>query len=134
MPVPDGYHVQSRTNRGLVVGGAVLFGNAYLLSFAGGLSVMADYNGDSRFAALLIPVVGPFITIGIAPDASLAKDNTKGAGTLLIIDGLAQLAGVALFAFGVTADRRVVVRNDLASSTAPEVIVGPTSASLRLRF
>lgn len=126
--VPPGYHVETRAHRGLVIGGAVTFSSAYLLSVLGAVSGATDGpKGPKRYLPLLVPVGGPFITIGTA--------DSKGAGTaLLTLDGLAQVGGVALFIIGLSTDQALLVRNDVRTSFVPAVELGPRSGSLRWSF
>ena len=64
----------------------------------------AGHNGE---AALYAPVVGPFIAMG---------SSSTATGTLfLAMDGLGQVAGAALLAYGIVSPKPVVVRNDLGS-------------------
>lgn len=126
--VPPGYHVETRAHRGLVIGGAVTFSSAYLLSVLGAVAGATDgAKGPKRFLPLLVPVAGPFITIGTA--------DSKGAGTsTLVLDGLAQTGGVVLFIVGLYTDQALLVRNDVRTSLVPEVELGPRSGSLRWSF
>jgi hypothetical protein len=75
---------------------------------------------------LVIPVAGPFITIGTA--------SSEGAGTLLLIlDGLAQTSGVVMFIAGLATEDTELVRNDILGAV-PEINVGPGAASARWKF
>ena len=109
-PIPPGYHVDTKIRKGLVIGGAVTFGVCYLFSalFASTLESANDALGSSNddYVPLYIPVVGPFITIGSA--------QSEGAGTfLLVIDGIAQAGGLAMFIAGLAAPSSELVRNDI---------------------
>lgn len=97
--VPSGYHVGTQARKGLVIGGAVAFGSLYMLSIA------AAASGGAR--SLLIPVAGPF--------AALGGIHSSGADVaMLIIDGVLQAGGIAMFVAGVAAPKTVLVRNDIA--------------------
>jgi len=108
-PIPPGYHPSTRIRGGLVGGGAGLFAGTYLISVlvaAVGQDLRADNGGANAAAPLFIPVVGPFITMG----------NVSGSATadvFLVIDGLAQAMGVAMFIYGLAVPKTVLVRNDL---------------------
>jgi hypothetical protein len=115
-PIPAGYHLETRTRRGLIVGGAVTFGTTYLLTVLTGLiaeSVNRATGGDGRSVApLYIPVAGPFI--------ALDTMNAEGAGVfVLVLDGLAQAGGVAMLFSGIAFPALKLVRNDVALSVHP---------------
>jgi hypothetical protein len=124
-PVPDGYHLQTRARRGLIIGGAVTFGSVYLLSAVVGLSLEAGDRalggtGDSYWP-LYVPLAGPFIAIGTT--------NAQGGGIFtLMIDGLAQVGGAAMLVGGIAAPATKLVRNDLALQVHP--IVGGGTVGL----
>jgi hypothetical protein len=109
-PIPPGYHASARAQKGLIIGGAVMFGVLYLLSavVAAGVSdanhaTGATWNDD----ALYIPAVGPFIQMS---GTSSALGNVT-----LAIDGAIQTGGIAMFVYGLTNPKTVLVRNDLGS-------------------
>ena len=53
----------------------------------------------------------------------------------MILDGISQVAGATMFIGGLLAEKKILLRNDLASPKAmPEIFIGPRSAALRLRF
>lgn len=133
-PPPEGYYVGTQSRRGLTIAGAAVFGGAYALSIIGALSALSDSNSEGGFEPLFIPVVGPFITMGTAEDASLGGDSALGA--LFLLDGLAQTGGAVMFIIGVVSgEKKVYKRNDVsAASPDPEVIIGPGSASVRWQF
>ncbi|WP_437819052.1 hypothetical protein [Sorangium sp. So ce1078] len=120
--VPEGYRVEERARRGLVIGGAVTFGVTYILSAMVGLvAESADRavggTGES-YIPLYIPLAGPFITIGTA--------DAKGGGVfVLMVDGLAQVAGAAMFIGGLAAPQQKLVRNDVSLSVKP-IVTGDT--------
>lgn len=126
--VPPGYHVETRAHRGLVIGGAVTFSSAYLLSILGAVAGATDGGkGPKKYLPLLIPAAGPFVTIGTA--------NSEGAGTaLLMLDGMAQVGGVVLFIVGMSTDQELLVRNDVRTGFVPRVDLGPRSGSLTWKF
>jgi hypothetical protein len=123
-PVPPGYHVEERSRRGLVIAGTVTFGSAYLISILGASSaVSSDENSADDFAPLFIPVAGPFITLGTADDAD-------GAAPIFILDGIAQVGGLALLIAGLAAQESILVRNPgVATGVVPEVSLGPRSTA-----
>jgi hypothetical protein len=58
------------------------------------------------------------------------------SSAVLTFDGITQTAGLLCILLGTFATEKVLVRIDppAAAMTAPEVLVGPGSASLRWRF
>jgi hypothetical protein len=112
-PIPYGYHAENRTRKGPIIAGSVLFGvtygySAFIASIGQDLS---SSGGSNKVASLYIPVVGPF--------AELFQSNSATADYLLVLDGAAQAVGVALFVYGMTTPRPLLVRNDLAFTVAP---------------
>ena len=110
-PVPDGYVKDTRVRAGLVIGGAVLFAVTYgmtaasggILSSAEEASIVGEEPDTEQFVPLYIPVAGPFIAID--------SMEAEGAGVaLLIVDGVAQTAGLAMFIAGLAAQEDVLKR------------------------
>jgi len=106
-PIPPGYRLDSRPRRGLVVGGISMLASAWGLSLIIGLSVdtLAAAFGDNKSVAwpLYIPVVGPFVGIGVF--------DSKAAGTfVLAVDGLVQAGGLAMIIAGFAAPEKRLVR------------------------
>jgi hypothetical protein len=111
-PIPHGYHPETRVRKGMVIGGAVVFGVPYLYSLLIA-SVGADVSGggSNPVASLAIPVLGPFIEMG--------ETSSSTAHFMLALDGAAQTAGAIMFIYGLTTPRNVLVRNDLAMTVVP---------------
>jgi hypothetical protein len=131
-PIPPGYALRSRADRSLLVAGSITFGAPYILSaLVAGSVVSSDATLGGRIAPLFIPCIGPFITIGTA--------RAESAPTVwLLLDGLAQSGGVALFITGLVAHESYLKRAaSLSQPTAllkPEVLVGPGTTQLKWRF
>jgi hypothetical protein len=102
-PIPPGYHVEEHARKGLVIGGAVMFGTMYLLT-ALGAAIVSDTGNNAT--ALWVPAVGPFIQMGQAGSAT--------GGFFLALDGLIQVGGLAMFTIGLAAPKTEAVRNDAA--------------------
>lgn len=91
-PLPPGYVVDTRPRVGLAVAGWVLFGSAYIPSIITAGFVI-DGDREAGAGALFVPGIGPFITLGTTSPGS-------GMGVVLVLDGLAQSAGLVM---GITA-------------------------------
>src|SRR5688572_23483325 len=63
-PEPVEYEYRSEPRKGLVIAGAVLLGVGWIIPALIGATALAD--GNEELGPLLIPVAGPFITIGTA--------------------------------------------------------------------
>ncbi|MBW2526993.1 MAG: hypothetical protein JRI23_22625 [Deltaproteobacteria bacterium] len=117
-PVPEGYRVESTPRYGLVAAGASVLASTWLISTVTAItldnedSVDDDPNFDDMYTPMLIPVVGPFITIGTA-DAS-----GTGAG-ILALDGVVQCAGLAMFIAGFAAPKKELVPTGLPVKVTP---------------
>jgi len=103
-PIPEGYHADSRPRMGMVVGGALTFGIPYLISIIGG--AIAIDTGSPNFWPLFVPVVGPFIQAGFVPSAT--------EKLLFVFDGLAQVAGAAMFIVGLAVPHTYLTRDRMA--------------------
>jgi hypothetical protein len=119
--VPEGYRVESRAHRGLIIGGAATLGSTWFLSLLIG-TVIDSFNngltGDRGSIAwpLYIPVVGPFIGIPVF--------DSSGSGTfLLLMDGFAQAGGAAMIIGGALTTQKRLVR---VAETQPSWTVLPT--------
>jgi hypothetical protein len=115
-PVPPGSYKSTKIRTGLVIGGAITFGTDYLITAlvgagAGEICSSGSANCISSADAklLIIPVAGPFTLLG------------AGAGTtadlFLVLDGLVQAGGLAMFIAGLAAPRTVLKHNDASKVT-----------------
>jgi hypothetical protein len=110
-----------------VWGGASLFALTYVASaFSATTGYTADDGTTSSRAAMWVPLVGPFVTLG--------STRPAGEDALLVLDGLAQLGGLTLFVYGLTASTPAVVPRDASGrvtlSIAPRVDRRDTGASI----
>lgn len=129
-PIPPGYTRIHRNRRKLVIAGSVLFATAYSISLMG--ATTAVLSGDARFATMYIPVAGPFITVGVARD-----DLPSGLRTVFLLDGLTQIVGAALLVTGIAWKEDFLQRTDSLETKralVPELLIGPGSAGVRMRF
>jgi hypothetical protein len=127
--VPPGYDLKTRPNRGLLSGGLVTFLVPYGISFLVGGVVALDGSDreQEEYGPLLIPVFGPFISLGMWNSVS-----EEGA-FLMLANGFAQTAGAAMITTAILMPDKYIER--MASLPGkPQVFVGPGSATLRLRF
>lgn len=136
-PIPPRYELKTRADRGLLIGGVVTFGTPYLVSAVSATFLLM--NGDPEnegFGPMLIPVAGPFISIGTAP-------YVEGPGIFwLAADGFTQALGVILMTAAFGSEDMYLERQDGASSPPtwkdvalhPTVVVGPGATALRWRF
>jgi hypothetical protein len=105
--VPAGYHVSTKPRTNLVVGGAVTFASLYAIT-AGTCAFIVAYGGSAAVFGF-IPIAGPFTLI---PTTS----GNAATDFFLVLDGLGQAAGAALFIAGFMAPKKMLVRNDVVSS------------------
>ena len=131
-PIPPGYHVEERTRTGLAVGGGVTFGATWLLSAAVGAGLSEawahddDISNDDTAWPLFIPVAGPFIGIG-------TMHASYGPGFMLVLDGLAETGGLAMFIAGLAAKKELLVRDDVYDAQVQVVpLAGPGMAGIAI--
>lgn len=126
-PVPPGYEIQTRTRMGMAKAGIATFVPLYALSalFAG------TYLGNEsrkaeEYGPLVIPVIGPFVTMGTS--------NLDGGSLFLLLNGVGQLTGAGLFLAGMLSDEKYLARKTAGLNLRPDVFVGPKSVSMRWEF
>jgi hypothetical protein len=117
----------SKPHAGLVAGGAVLFGTAYLAAVVTGSAFLSSSNNQNNFQSclpsmyytpncppgnqqiaagtLLIPFAGPFI-------AALAYRDPAWSINVALVDGTAQIGGLAMMVYAATHPRKVLVYGD----------------------
>jgi hypothetical protein len=88
-----------------------MLGGLWLISVLAGLSGdQGTYYGDGGWAALYVPVVGPWVGIGTL--------NASGVGAaVLVLDGLGQVGGAAMIVLGIALPKKQLIRDDLGKST-----------------
>lgn len=114
-PLPEGYHIEERANRGLVGGGVALFAVPYLIGVFGAISVQGE--GSSEW--LGIPLVGPWLALGqrdrscgeIGEPAPGGFDcfTDRAGASLLITSGVMQAVGAGMVALGLVSTREYAV-------------------------
>jgi hypothetical protein len=122
--VPQGYHVEERVRRGMVIAGAITLGVPYVigLSFASA----ADFENSSGWLA--VPALGPWLMMAFREDQCDENEeyysDCISDGVLrvyLTIDGLAQTAGAILLLVGIVDKKPRLVADDSA-----KIVVTPT--------
>jgi len=139
-PIPPGYRLVSRRRQSLLAAGAALFGGSYLISALTAGTVVAGYDKHRiEVAPLFIPFAGPFVTLATSRDAQLNDVDRRTNGVLLLVDGVAQLTGAALFIVGIATREPFLARTKGSYRPAearvmPEIFVGSRGAALRWQF
>jgi hypothetical protein len=125
-PMPWGYHREERVRKGEIVSGAILFGVPYIIStLTASAGADLSNSGESNPVGwLYLPVLGPFIEI--------SKSDSAEANEFLVIDGLCQGIGAALFFHGIYSPRPMLVRNDLALLSVTPASVGKDGTGMML--
>jgi hypothetical protein len=126
-PVPQGFEPTSRPSLGLLVGGAVLFGVAYIPSLG-----IAAGDEDTDFLPLAIPLAGPFITMRTA-------ESQDAATFWLGVDGVVQIAGATMFITSFITRQHYLKKQPtpmLGTATGPhaDLGVGPGSFTMKGGF
>lgn len=135
-PLPPGYHIEERVNRGLIGGGLALFGVPYLIGAFGAIST----QGEGNSGWLGIPVLGPWLALGNrssncgeigepSPGGFDCFTDRAGAG-LLVTSGVMQALGVGLITYGIINTREYAVADYAKVRFAP--IATPSSAGLMM--
>lgn len=133
-PVPPGYKIEERPIKGLVIAGSIVLGTAYFL----GLMIAADDDFPNKSGYLLVPALGPWLTLATRDD-HCSRDTPEDEriacvgdffiGFALVIDGAIQTGGAAMLLAGLLAERKYVVPDD----SAPRAGRGTFLSDLRLR-
>jgi len=111
-PIPQGYHLEERPRRGLIIGGALTLGIPWML----GVTIASTDDFSNASGWLIVPALGPWITIA-ARNKSYSCNNYPNSGsceddnavrTMLILDGLTQAAGTIMLIYGVSSTKKVL--------------------------
>lgn len=135
-PVPAGYHVEDRPRRGMLIAGPVILGVPYVL----GLTVASSENFPNSTGWLVVPALGPWITLAARHRSGLCTSDTFGTctssgvddsidsttRTFLILDGLAQATGAILFIYGLSSTKKVMARDFVGSLQLTPSQIGRT--------
>jgi hypothetical protein len=140
VPGPLGYKLVERRARKTVLAGLgmLLGGWAFncVLASAFVSSNNNSTNEDSnRMGWLLIPVVGPAISLGAFADGrDSSASGLEAAGLLLSLDLAFQLAATTVLITGLAHKEKVWQRPNASATVVPDVQVGPAGGSLRWKF
>jgi hypothetical protein len=120
--VPAGYHVEERPRKGLVITGTILLAVPYGF----GLAVAGGQNFPNSTGWLLVPGVGPWLTLlgrhksGNCTSSSNFNDCVDTSvddttRTFLIISGLMQTGGAIMLITGLASPKKVIARDFVGS-------------------
>ena len=127
-PVPPGYHGEKQVYVPLVMAGAIQLGTSWLtLGVPPGAILLAAGSESScsgctaAGATLLVPAVGPFLTMIVLG----AYGEAQPVGyVLLTVDGLIQGAGLGMLIAGLVMQEDVLVR----APGGPDVVIKPMAS------
>lgn len=122
-PAPPGYHVEEKPRTGLVIAGAITLGVPYVI----GLSFASSYNFGNSSALLIVPGIGPWLTLALHKDRCGSSSIESGFDCMndgfvrayLTIDGIAQTTGAILLILGIAAKKEHLVRDQSAIVVTP---------------
>lgn len=124
-PIPQGYQVEERVRKGAVISGAIIAGVPYAI----GVQVAAASGFDNKSYWLLVPGLGPFLTLSTRNDACDERDSDGDRpleclgdvflSMMLVLDGLMQTGGGVALTVGLTAKKKVLVRQQTSLRLAP---------------
>lgn len=124
-----GYELKTRSHKNLMTAGLITLLVPYGISFLVGAAVLLDGNDRQtrEYAPMLIPVFGPFVSIGL-----WERVSEEGAFAMLA-NGFAQAAGAAMITTAILMPEKYQERLGQLPGK-PQVFLGAGSATLRLRF
>ncbi len=123
-PIPAGYRLRRQPRRGLLIAGAIVTGVPWVISVTAATG--ADFDNKSGF--LLVPGVGPWLALlaGAGKDRDCGTEfcnaDKSGLRAALVLDGLVQSAGAAIFIIGIAVPRKRLVRDDVTLSFLPTTL------------
>ena len=135
-PVPQGFHVEERPRKGLVIAGSIVLGVPWVLgvTFAGG----ASPSFQNQTGWLVIPALGPWLTLATRSKSNNCNTSSSSLNdycndsddsairTLLVFDGLTQAAGTIMLIVGLASPKKVVTRDFIGSLHWAPAPVGKT--------
>ena len=136
-PAPQGtLRYVNRRQTGLIVGGAVTLGGAWLVSV--GIATLAasqttGYSTSLDFSEtwpLLLPIVGPWIQMKFTGSGPY----TDITNTFLVLDGVVQAGGLAMLIAGVATHQRVAIYAKNGIQLTPLLLSGSSGMLVSGRF
>lgn len=123
-PIPPGYKVEERVRKGAVISGAIILGVPYVI----GLNSAAAAGFENKSYWLIVPGIGPFLTLSTRDDSCDEDPNNSSKeaadclgdvfiNMLLVLDGLMQTAGGVVLTVGLTAKKQWLVREQAPAAS-----------------
>jgi hypothetical protein len=107
--IEEGYHVEKKIRRGLVVGGVLIAAGPHQITSII-TTIALDRNAHEDTAINYIPVAGPLVTVA-RWDYSLNDGWLQVAAFILVLDSLAQAAGLAMMSAALANPKLVQVKD-----------------------
>jgi hypothetical protein len=128
---PPGYHYEQKRFLAPILGGGVTLGVGWAASAVTGLigkiitMGISDGGPGTEFGPMFVPLVGPFITLGLQP----ANQRSDGFTAAAVVMGGGQIVGASLLIAGLAMGKQTVLvedepLDDLSFSVVP--VVGNT--------
>ena len=136
-PVPEGYRVEYRSRRGLVIAGSIVGGIAYGVS----LSVAISDNFSDKTGLLAIPVLGPWLNLAMSKgqkncsalsnstysysyssEYDSCQSDNDALKVVLVADGLMQFAGATMLTLGLALPTSKLVYRGVSMSVTPSPV------------
>ncbi len=120
-PIPENAHVMNRDHSGWIVGGGLTLVLSYSLTSAVAALALPmvmgqQLNNDTGFdlspMALLLPVVGPFVSFGFHQASSHPAQTSILLRTFSLISGVLQTGGLVMAAVGYLTQGMVLVYDE----------------------
>lgn len=126
---PAGYTEVSSNNRPLWIGGVTTFAaGCFVGIIAGGVADSEENHEDGRYLWWnLLPVAGPLVTAS-------SSEIGVGGKTMFVLLGATEAAGLGMLIGGLATKKKTWLRDDVAQTHEPELLIGAGSAGLRVSF
>jgi hypothetical protein len=128
-PIPAGYRLEEKPIRGLVIAGYIVSAIPYGI----GVMVATGSQFANRTEMLLVPYLGPWLTLGTRESSACSRsDGEEGSGlgclgdalavSFLVMDGVMQAAGGGLLLGGYLGTRKRLVYEQSSWSWSPGMV------------